>query len=154
MKRSAVILAALCVATSAGIRAQSPDDSLPIFPRADRYAHADPNRIDRMYAPALASVNDGVVESAIAQCVNAKIALPAGEFIQIRRVLGSLSVAGRTPALRYKAYLAGLVFDNPAILAGADLPRFRSTEELFATLSEKLQKALIGSNDRKYVREQ
>ena len=67
--------------------------------------------------------------------------------------LGSLAVAGRTPSLRYKAYLAGLVFDNPSIFTGTDVRKFDSSEELFASLSDRLQKVLIGSIDRKYVRE-
>ena len=153
MKRSTLLLAALLTATTAASYAQGSDETLRIFPPAERFAGVDPDWFDRTYAPALASANDGVVESGIAHSVNAKIALPGGEFDRIRTALGSLAVCGRTPAIRYKAYLAGLVLDNPAMFAGTDPRGFLTTDQLFASLSDRVKELLIGSIDRKYVRE-
>jgi hypothetical protein len=153
MKRSTMLLAALLAAVPLTMVAQGSDSALPYFPPPERFKGVDPCWFDKTYAPALVSDNDGVVESGIAQSVNAKIAMPAGEFNKIRTALGSLAVCGRTPSLRYKAYLAGLVFENPSLFEGTDVRRFDSSEQLFASLSDRLQKVLIGSIDRKYVRE-
>lgn len=153
MKRTMVVLAALLAVSPIAAYAQASDRVLPYFPPPERFKGVDAGWFDKIYAPALASENDGVVESGIAQSVNAKIVMPSGEFTRIRIALGSLAVCGRTPALRYKAYLAGLVFDTPSIFAGTDVSTFDSSEQLFASLSDRLQKVLIGSIDRKYVRE-
>ena len=153
MKRSMVLLTAFLAVSPIALNAQTSNDSLRYFPPPERFKSVDAGWFDRRYAPTLVSPNDGVVESGIAQSVNAKVALPGGEFTEIRKSLGSLAVCGRTASIRYKAYLAGLVFDDPSILVGMEVHRLRSSEELFASLSNRLQKVLLGFNDRKYVRE-
>lgn len=152
MKGSIVVLAALVVTTTVAGRAQTAA-SESLFPPAERYASVNPDWFDRTYAPSLTSDNDGVVESVIAQSVAAKLAMPKGQFDRIREQLGSLSVHGRTPAMRYKAYLAGLVLENPAIFTGADCALFASTDQLFASLSTRIQKQLLSVQGAKYVRE-
>ena len=152
MKGSMVVLAALLATATVAGRAQSTGDE-PLFPPADRYATVNPDWFDRTYAPSLTSDNDGVVESAIAQSVAAKLALPDGKFEAIREKLGSLAVHGRTPAIRYKAYLAGLVLENPELFAGAECALFSTTDQLFASLSTRVQKQLLSVQGAKYVRE-
>lgn len=152
MKRSVCVLAALMVAGATGMRAQDSGDARPVFSAPERYARVGERTIDRAYARLLASGNDGVAESAIAQCVSATMALPEARFNNIRAALGSLAVNGRTASIRYKAYLAGLVLDNPSMVAGTSIGDFRNSQELFTALSGRLQSLLIGANDRKYVR--
>ena len=152
MKRSMVVLAALLASASVAGRAQSSGNEA-LFPSAERYATVNPGWFDHVYAPSLKSDNDGVVESVIAQSVAAKLGIPAGKFEAIREGLGRLAVNGRTPAIRYKAYLAGLVLEDPTIFSGADCALFKSTDQLFASLSSRIQKMLLSVQSGKYVRE-
>jgi hypothetical protein len=151
MKRSMVVLAALLTTASVAGRAQSTAERL--FPPVERYAAVNPVWFDHVYAPSLMSDNDGVVESVIAQSVAAKMAMPSGAFDQIREGLGRLAVNGRTPAIRVKAYMAGLVLENPAIFSGTDCACFTTTNQLFASLTSRIQQLVLSAHSAKYVRE-
>ncbi|HTP12560.1 MAG TPA: hypothetical protein VMM37_02995, partial [Bacteroidota bacterium] len=66
------------------------------------------------YAVALRSDCDGVVESAIAYSTLLRLVAQDLDMGRIQKILVDLSENGRTHAIRYKAYLALAVFENPA----------------------------------------
>jgi len=103
-------------------------------------------RIERNYLAGLSCPVDGVVESAIAQSVKMRWALPSAGLEDMRTALENLATAGRTPAIRYKAYLAGLVFDSPVIFKSESGKDYAWDEDLFAAISDRAEKALLGFN--------
>jgi hypothetical protein len=109
-----------------------------------RYTGGEIRRFENNYVACLASANDGVVESAIANSVRMKWAIPAVEFDGIRSKLGTLAARGKTAAIRYKAYLAGLVYEDPATFALENARGYEFDEVLFAAVSARAQKALLG----------
>ncbi|MEW6510315.1 MAG: hypothetical protein AB1428_05085 [Bacteroidota bacterium] len=151
MKASALLFAAITLAGASGMRAQEPDEARAYFPPPERFQNIKVAKFDRMYSASLNSENNGVVESAIAHCLWAKLVLPEAQFDQIREGLGSLAVFGRTPSIRYKAYLAGLVFDDPTVFLTGVARRYENSDQLFAALSQRFQSVLLGYNDRIYV---
>ena len=151
MKASTLLFVGITLACSSSLLAQSSEETRAYFPPAERFRSINVATFDRMYSACLKSGSNGVVESAIAHCLWAKLALPEAEFDQIREGLGSLAVFGRTPSIRYKAYLAGLVFDDPTVFTGGTMRPYDSTDQLFTALSERFQSVLLGYNDRKYV---
>jgi len=81
-----------------------------------------------------------------------KLNAPAQEFSTLREKLDRLTVGGKTPEIRYQAYLATLVFDHPATFQEVTTSAVNGPDELFVSLSRTLQKRLMGYEDRKYVR--
>ena len=150
MKRSTFVVAAL-LSIAAAAPAQSNTD-LPYFPAPERYQHINVKSLERSFIFALDSDNNGVVESAIAHVARLKIEVPSARMERVKAVLGNLSVNGRTVGIRYRAYLAGLVFDDPALFAEAGVRNFDTSEQFFTALSGRLQNALLTMADRKYVR--
>jgi hypothetical protein len=122
------------------------------FSSLESYQHANLNVLRRNFRSCLDSDNDGVVESAIAHIIRMKMYLKAEDFSDLKSAIDWLSVAGRTPAIRYKAYLAILVLDNPNWFKDECCKEYAGTEEMFTTLAKRLQQTLIGYADHKYVR--
>ena len=103
-------------------------------------------RFEDNYRACLTSGNDGVVESAIAQCVRLKWALPSAELEQVRKTLGTLATGGKSAAIRYKASLASLVYDAPSIFSDESGQKYAWDEDLFTAISVRAQKAILGYN--------
>jgi hypothetical protein len=110
------------------------------------------DKIERIYLDALCDKNDGVVESALAHITRLKLYRPCSTCQELHQKLHSLAVMGRTPAIRFRAYLADLVVDSPELFTGEQRAEYRDPEEMFAALSVRLQTSLLGLSDRKYVR--
>ena len=146
MKANAMMFAAVLLAASASpATAQSSGDVARKHPAAaDRFGTSEVCRIEKNYVAALASENDGVVESAIAQSVRMKWALPSAQLEGMRESLGKLATDGRTPVIRYKAELAGLVYDAPSIFSAESGQNYTWDEDLFSSVSMRAQKALLG----------
>jgi len=150
MKRSALVFAAALAASVTGGFAQA-NDTPPCFSAPEKYQNADLGRLEVAYLYSLGSDNNGVVESAIAQVAWMQMARPDVQVNGLKAALGCLSVNGRTPSIRFKAYLAGLVIDDPSMFALEGEGEYGTDGELFSALSGRLQKALIGQNST-YVR--
>jgi len=148
MKSNALILAA--VLTAAPFSPAMGQSSDPITEKSAAgpagATVTDICRCERNYIGCLKDANDGVVESAIAQSVRMRWALPSARFDDLRNALGSLAATGKTASIRYKAYLAGLVFDSPSIFFGEREQSYTWDEDLFAALSNRAEKALLGCN--------
>ena len=132
---------------------QNPD-SRKYFPRLSADNIAKLETAKRNYLFCLKSLNDGVVESGLAHCSRIKLSVPWADLTDLKEVIDGLAVSGRTPAIRYRAYLVTLVFDSPGLFAEEARQDYATSEELFTALSSRLQQTLLGYSDRKYVRPQ
>jgi hypothetical protein len=106
----------------------------------------DLRRYEDNYTSCLASWNDGVVESAIAMSVRMKWALPSAQLEPLRRALAGVAADGKTASIRYKAYLAGLVYDAPPMFTDEGARRYAWDEDLFSAISDRARQALLGFN--------
>ncbi len=148
MKTTAMLFAAALVAAApapASCQAEASPAPNPAVSPAQLSAR-EITRDERNYVACLVCPIDGVVESAIAQSVRMRWALPAAGLDEMKTTLEKLSTGGRTAAIRYKAYLAGLVFDSPVIFKGESGQDYMWDEDLFAAISGKAEKALLGYN--------
>jgi|GEM_PF-974556 len=148
MKTNAMLFAAALVtaapATAPCQAAASPATSAAVA--FARLSAGEISRDERNYVACLVSRNDAVVESAIAQSVKMRWALPAAGLDEMRTTLEKLATGGKTAAIRYKAYLAGLVYDSPALFEDESGQKYAWDEDLFAAISGKAEKALLGFN--------
>ena len=154
MKAAAAMMTALVIAALPA-RAQLPEkpgSDFSYFSNAESHQRVDLNRACINYCAGLKSGNEGVIESAIAHVVRMKMYLKDQSFCDLRAIMNSLAVYGPTPAIRYKAYLASLVLDNPAWFAEECNKEYRNPTELFTALSSRLEKTLVALAGRKYVR--
>jgi hypothetical protein len=157
MKTFAVVLAGGLLVAGATAHADEKADSAavrPYFSDSASHAQADISRAIGKYKPCLECGNSGVIESALAHLAWMKIMRPEADLSAMRETLDQLSVAGTTPAIRYKAYMTFLVVDDPGMFAKIRSGTYNGSDELFAAIAKTLRKNLLGYNDRKYVREQ
>jgi hypothetical protein len=96
------------------------------------------------YVDALKSENAGVKESALSHLVRMKLFVPELRCPNAEQEIAALAIKGETPTIRYKAYLASLVFDMPQVFATEKIRNFEDPEHLFGNVATKLQVALIG----------
>lgn len=147
--------AALVIAFGAGpVYGQGDDQATErnVLSCAAMYQKAKLGSVEKSYVAALQSENDGVVESALAHVTRMKLCLPARDFPALEAVIADLVKSGRTPAIRYRAYLAALVFDGPELFKEEQATEFRTPEELYAAISHRLQASLLGFTEARYVR--
>jgi hypothetical protein len=151
MKGAAFVFASL-LAVAGAAEAQEPAQAEhSLFAQPEVYRRHNLQVLEKRYLFSLQSDNDGVVESAIAQVVWMKMVSPGESLNDLRAELGSLSVCGRSVNIRYKSYLAGLVFDSPSLFDRDESATYTDAGQLFTALSGRLQEELIGQN-RRYVR--
>jgi hypothetical protein len=100
------------------------------------------------YAAALHSECDGVVESSIAHSTLLRIVAQELDMSKVHSALADLADQGRTPAIRYKAYLATAVFDNPAKFENTLRVRYTDSEQFFNAVASQVHKTLLGHNIR------
>lgn len=147
MKWIAVVLVALSPAAgSVGAIAYDADGrqgSLGFFARFEAYQELNLGRVERNFEQALEHSVDGVVESAIAQLAMVKLAQPECESEDLSDKLAELAGNGRTPAIRFKAYLASMLFEQPGIFAADARTHYDSGEKLFAALASRLEQTLL-----------
>lgn len=122
------------------------------FSSQARHRTADVDRAAQRFVESMAVGNEGVVESALAHAVVMKFCCPEHEFTVLQATINSLAVTADSPAIRYRAYLAGLVFDSPDLFAGEENRTFEGADELFQALAARVNIALLNHSDRKFVR--
>ena len=98
------------------------------------------------YEMALKSWNDGVVEAAIAQSTYLYVLAPQINLRNIREAILNLAESGHTPAIRYKAYLASIVFDSPLSFESVLSGQYTDSDEFFAKIASQVHKDLLGHN--------
>jgi hypothetical protein len=139
-KRHLVLAALLGLATTGLLQAQS------FYPVLKNYSAADMERLDKSYANSLSYPNNNVVESALATVTMIKLDVPADEFSLITEKIDDLVTSGETPVIRFKAYLAEMVFSDPGMFREEAVRQYENTDALFSALAERMTKTLLSSN--------
>lgn len=108
-------------------------------------------KVVRNYQFCLRSENNGVVESALGQVAFMKLVNPDQPMEMLQEDITQLVLFGRTPRIRYRAYLAAQVIDNPGMFAGIAMPACTTCDELFDELAGELQRAVSADGSKKLV---
>ena len=137
-----VFLAALPAAGQSQMKAEMVVGSC--FGRISSYSKAYLEKAARSYEAGLKSGNAGVVEASIAYSTFLKVSAPHLDLSDIRRELDIVAVSGSTPVLRYKAYLATMVFENPAEFKNALGVGDPDGNRFFTAVAGQVSKALLG----------
>jgi hypothetical protein len=117
------------------------------FGRISSYSTPYLEKAAKSYEAGLKSVNEGVVEASITYSTFLRVADPQLDLSDIRQELEKVAVSGRTPALRYKAYLATMVFENPQAFKNSLGVEDPDGSRFFTAVADQISKALLG---RKY----
>jgi hypothetical protein len=118
----------------------------PYFAEMSSHSHDYLQKAIKNYALALTSANDGVVESSIAHLTFFRISLPQIDLKEIRATMVDLAESGRTPVIRYKAYLATIAFESPASFVRALNAESAESDQFFSGIASQVQKTLLGQN--------
>jgi hypothetical protein len=97
------------------------------------------------YLMGLRSENAGLSASAMMQTAKVKMLYPDVNFDEVKNVTDSIVVNGKTPSIRYMAYLASNVLENPTWFAKKDRQATQDPDEFFASVAAQLQERLLGS---------
>jgi len=97
------------------------------------------------YIMALRSENEGLEESSLMQSAKVRILYPDVNFQEVKQVVDSLAVNGNTPTLRYEAYLASNVLENPSWFAKWDRQAMQDPDTFFVSVAAQLQERIFGS---------
>ncbi len=104
------------------------------------------NRIEKAkksYLEALNSPNEGVVQSAIGIVLQWRLINPQEDLSKLERKISDLALNGSSPAVRFKASLASLVIDNPAVV-NFDAASCEDCGELFDAIAGSVRQMMIG----------
>jgi hypothetical protein len=88
---------------------------------------------------------EGVVECALRDAMMLKIARPDVEVPNIRKEIDRLTTDGATQTIRYKAWLAKLVYENPDMFVAEANADFFTAEEAFAAVARRLEVSLLAA---------
>ncbi len=127
--------------------ARPPAEDPPYFSGDARYHAVDIGAVERNLTENLKSENDGVIGSSIAHLVRMKLAFSGRQFPRAEQALRSLVTGGRTMTIRYKAYLASAVFDEPQAVDVKECRACNSADALFAVLAARLQAAALSMHE-------
>ncbi|MBP1691711.1 MAG: hypothetical protein H6Q32_1063 [Bacteroidetes bacterium] len=123
------------------------------FSSEGRHKTADLDKASQRYVLCLKESNQGVVQSALAHLVHMKLTMPATDFPAVEAEVKALSATSDSPSIRYQAYLASLVFENPAMFRSGSGADYDSPEELFSTIASRVQVSVLGKQDATNVPE-
>jgi hypothetical protein len=149
MKTYAMISAGLLVCSLSAAGQDLKQTDKPDAPAYGTLYSYQPSYLQRAavnYAVALHSDCDGVVESAIIHSTLLRILAQDLDMSQIRSALAGLVDDGRTPAIRYRAFLATAVFDNPAKFENAGRSLYASSDQFFSVVASQAHNSLLGHN--------
>ena len=102
---------------------------------------ADKARVNLLVA--LRSENQGLTESAMMRVAEIKMLCPGNNMAEIKGIIDSLSVHANVPSIRYKAYLASNVCDNPELFVKEG--NINSEDEFFTSVDAELHERILGS---------
>ena len=92
---------------------------------------------------ALRSENQGLAESALMRVAEVKMFFPGSDIATTKNVIDSLSVHANVLSVRYKAYLASNVCDNPGWFA--KMENIQSEEKFFDLVAAQLHERILSS---------
>jgi len=144
MIASGLLLASLS-ATGQNLKPEEKTDT-PSYGTVYSYEPSYLRRAEMNYAAALHSDCDGVVESAIAHTTMLRIVARWLDMSRVHSALVDLADNGRTPVIRYKAFLATAVFDNPAKFENTLMVKYTDSDQFFNAVASQVHKTLLGHN--------
>ena len=119
-------------------------DNRPCLSNAVTYCTANMTQVKKNFLWSLDSENDGVVESSLAHVAQMRILLPREDLRSIEDAVNRLTTNGRTPVVRYKAYLASQAFVNPGLFSAVASTSYESSDDFFTALGTRLQQSMLG----------
>jgi hypothetical protein len=150
MKTTTLVAAAILVATVvSGATSQEttrPDGRIPVFGKASSYKKADMQKLEKYYLVSLKHSVDPIVECTIGEVTRLKLAQMCCQSDEIQKQLNKLAHEGRSPAIRYKAMLACMVFEHPAFFTQESSSDYAYSEDLFGAVAHRLEKELLAVN--------
>jgi hypothetical protein len=87
-----------------------------------------------------------IVECGLAQIAMLKLAQPNCQNAMIKEKVDNLAMNGETPAIRYKAYITSMVFENPDLFVYEKYGNYECGDDLFRALSERMQQTILAAN--------
>ena len=88
--------------------------------------------------------NAGVVKSALSHIVRVRVANPQLSMDKAQAEIKDLIESGETTAVRYEAFLASAVMENPGLVSLADCNDCGAPETLFSIIATRLNDASFG----------
>ncbi len=145
------VLAVAVVAMSLRALAQdSPESAVSAerayFPDILTIQRANYERLEKLYAAALNSENEGVVESALAHVAMFKLMYPVRELSILHRAVERIMKSHASPAIRHQAYLVDVVYESPAMFAQAARTTYESPDELFDELAAQVHESIVSTS--------
>ena len=146
MKAQALTIAGILLAVLplSGLGQKTQHEDASSFQKISSYSTTYLERAARNLRAGLNSGNEGAVETAVAYSSFLRVAAPQLEMSDIREELAVVAVSGSTPAIRYKAFLATIVFENPTAFESALRIDGIDGDRFFAEVSEQASKTLFG----------
>jgi hypothetical protein len=141
MNKKQMVLAALMIFATANL-----SQAQTFYPVLKKFSTAEKERVDKVYAAALSSGHNGLIESALAVVTKVKLDLPADKFPMIKNEIENLVADGGTPVIRSKALLASIVFANPAIFKKEAAHQYSDPNALFNALADRTTETILSSN--------
>ncbi len=92
----------------------------------------------------LSDRNEGVVESALSHMIQIRMANPGLAMDKAKSEIKELIVDGSTQMVRYEAFLANAVMENPGLITPSDCDGCNSPEKLFSRVAMRLHDASFG----------
>ena len=140
MNKKQMVLAAMMIFAIANL-----SQAQTFYPALKKYSPADKERLEKTYVAALRSGHNGFIEAALAIVTMMKLDLPADEFPMIRNEIDYLAAHSTTPIIRYRACLAGAVFDNPAMFIVEAVQQYSDSDAFFNALENRTTNPLLSS---------
>ena len=140
MNKKQMVLAALMIFGIANL-----SQAQTFYPVLKKYSAADKERVEKIYAAALSSEHNGFILSALSIVTMMKLDLPADDFPMIREKIEHLAVHSTIPLIRYRACLAGAVFDNPAMFIVEAVQQYSDSDAFFNALENRTTNPLLSS---------
>ncbi len=151
MKRGKIVGCVLAVAVfTMGLRALAQDSPASGVERSYfsdilTIQQANYERLEKLYAAALNSENEGVVESALAHVAMFKLMYPVREFSILHRAVEHVMKSHASPAIRHQAHLVDVVYESPAMFAQAARTTYQSPDELFDELAAQVHQSIVST---------
>ena len=136
MKTLIMLTLAAAISTSAGARDR-------YFSDAQRHRSVDLAPVAQRYVESLRSENEGVIRSALAHAAWMKLMVPERSFPALQAEISSLVVSGSTPEIRYRASLASLVYERPALFVGETTRDFEDGDDMFASVARRVSFSML-----------
>jgi len=149
MKTFAMFAAGLLLASVPALghcNTQGMPQDAPYLATISSHSDAYLQKAVNTYTVLLTSPYDGIVESAIAHLAYCRMSLRHIDMKEARQAIANLAESGRTPAIRYKAYLATIVFESPEVFAKGLNVESTDSDQFFMAIASRAQKTLLGQN--------